>query len=116
VAEKTNTCGASTLTYDESCFFVCICTGDACSWTITCGAVQINGKGKARIRDPRPGTRPRPGDSVKVDGTLGMIAKALEKKWRRPLVVPRGARDRRIQKTVKGKREEIAKALGLRLG
>jgi hypothetical protein len=117
MAEKSNTCGTTTVKYDESCTYSCICTGAKCSWVVSCkGGVVVSGTGSARIRDPRPGTRPRPGVSVKVDGELGLIAKSLERIWRRPVMVPTGTRRTRITKTVRGKPEQIASALGLRLG
>ncbi len=112
--EKSNTCGSSTITYDSSCLFGCICSPKSCSWTVICGGkVVVKGNGTPRVRDPRPGTRP--GHWVNVDGTLDMIAVMLEEAWDRPVEVPSGAGDKRIEKTVQGTPEQIAKKLGLRL-
>jgi hypothetical protein len=53
---------------------------------------------------------------VNADATLGRIEKVLAKAFGQPVTVPDDVRDKRIKGTFKGKPEEIAKALGVRLG
>jgi hypothetical protein len=78
---------------------------------VTCGQRTIVGTGHTK-----DGSHPLHGISeVMVDGELGLCAQALEKLWERPVIVPESLRAKRIKRKVKGTREEIADALGLRL-
>jgi hypothetical protein len=115
VAQKTQTCGKTKVTYDDDkCGYVCVCN-KSCTWEVNCqGGITISGTGL--VRNGSGNGSSRPGYSVQANATLGFIAKVLEKKWRRPVVVPRDLRDKRVARRVKGSPEEIAKALGLQLG
>ena len=114
MAQKTQTCGKTKVTYDDDkCEYVCICS-KSCTWEVNCqGGITVSGTGLVRNGT---GNGSRPGFSVQVNATLGVIAKALERTWRRPVVAPRDVRDKRVARRVKGTPEEIAKALGLELG
>ena len=54
--------------------------------------------------------------SVHIDGILGFAVVALSKAWGRPVSVPKEQAKKRIKRTLSGSQEEIAQALGLRLG
>jgi hypothetical protein len=54
--------------------------------------------------------------SVHIDGILGFAVLALSKAWGRPVSVPKEQAKKRIKRTLSGSQEEIAQALGLRLG
>ncbi|PWU24795.1 MAG: hypothetical protein C5B48_04585 [Candidatus Rokuibacteriota bacterium] len=116
MAQKTQTCGKTQVTYDDDkCEYVCVCS-KSCTWEVNCkGGITVSGTGLVRNGSGN-GKGTRPGWSVQVNATLGFVAKALEKKWRRPVAVPHGMRNKRVARSVKGSPEEIAKALGLQLG
>jgi hypothetical protein len=55
--------------------------------------------------------------SVTVVGPLLLCAKALGETWKRRVIVPAALRTKTIRKrTLKGTPEQIAEALGLKLG
>jgi hypothetical protein len=106
---RTRECGAGKVSYDDDkCQFVCSCSKKKCIYIVDCGTVTTSGENPPRVGDPRPG--------VRVDGRREEIAKVLAQLWGRPVVVADGAaRDVRINKAVTGTREQIARALGLKL-
>jgi hypothetical protein len=54
---------------------------------------------------------------VTLDGNISVFAKTLQEHWKRRVIVPPKLRNRKIRKrTLKGTPEEIADALGLKLG
>jgi hypothetical protein len=54
---------------------------------------------------------------VTISGELAAVAKCLERQWKRRVIVPPELREKTIRKrTLQGTPEEIAHALGLRLG
>ena len=109
---NTAKCGSTTIDYPPDCAYYCSCTpGGGCSWVVECP----NGStyGGTGLTSPNPPKHPQ----VAIAGKLGLCAKILEKKWKRPVIVPKGLRHRMIRKrTFRGTREQIAEALGLQLG
>ena len=104
------TCGKTEVTYDDRCSYHCSCLPDAgCKWTVHCpGNITTTGTGMTT-----PGGKPH----VTVAGDLAVCAKMLAKAWKRRVIVPTALRARRIRsRTLEGTPEEIAQALGLRLG
>jgi hypothetical protein len=114
MAEKTQKCGTKTITYPAECTYSCVCPAgnSPCTWTVSCpGIPPFTGTGLTV-----PGHTPK-SPHVTLDGTIAECAKMLQEVWRRRVVVPPGLRGRRIRKrTLKGTPEQIATALGLRLG
>ena len=115
MAKVTQTCGKTTIDFDERCSYVCLCqTGAPCQWTVKCpdghgGTLDTSGTGIT--------TNPPKHPTVTVMGTLETLAQMLEKKWKLPVFVPVSLRDKRVRKrTLTGTPEEIAHALGLQLG
>jgi hypothetical protein len=54
---------------------------------------------------------------VTLDGNISVFSKTLQEIWQRRVIVPASLRNRKIRKrTLKGTPEEIADALGLKLG
>ncbi|MGZ8798071.1 MAG: hypothetical protein ACXW2F_12060 [Thermoanaerobaculia bacterium] len=54
---------------------------------------------------------------MKISGELAVCAKALGKLWKRAVIVPSNLRNKKVRtQTLKGTPEEIAEALGLKLG
>jgi hypothetical protein len=108
----TGKCGKTTVEYDSAkCSFSCKCTpGSGCTWSVTCGDVKVSGTGLV--------AQPPSSPSVTIaGGTLAMCAKNLEGFWNRRVIVPPQLRTRRVRRrTLSGSPEEIAEALGLRLG
>jgi hypothetical protein len=105
-------CGNSTVQYDGTvCSYSCECIkNNGCFWSVTCGQITVSGTGL--VRHPHSGT------SVTVaGGNLAMCAKNLQGLWDRRVIVPPKLRTQRVRKrTLKGTPEEVAEALGLRLG
>jgi hypothetical protein len=114
------TCGKATVEYDDACDWVCTCGRSGfwkritCHWSVLCS----DGKGGFLITEGegKQVSPPRPPWTVNADATLGRIEKVLAKAFGQPVTVPDDVRDKRIKGTFKGKPEEIAKALGVRLG
>ena len=109
------TCGKTTITFDERCGYSCNCNPTTgCSWIVGCpdgqgGLTYTSGTGLVVT----PPTHP----VVTVAGSLQTCAKILQKLWRRPVIVPVDLRKKTIRKrTLKGTPEEMAHALGLKLG
>jgi hypothetical protein len=116
MAKNTATCGKTTVTYDERCGYVCNCIpGKPCDWTVSCpdgkgGWIDTTGTGLVVNLPTNPPT-------VTVAGRLALCAKALEKTWKRRVIVPVGLGTKTIRtRTLKGTPEQIAEALGLKLG
>jgi hypothetical protein len=105
-------CGGTSVEYDEKqCSYTCECIRDnGCFWSVTCGKITVNGTGLVKNHAAET--------SVTVaGGTLAMVAKNLERLWKRSVIVPSKLRKHRIGKRrVTGAPEEVAAALGLRLG
>jgi hypothetical protein len=113
MAEKVQTCGSKTIRYPSSCSYSCVCPAGntPCTWRVNCGGTIFTGSGLTSTG--QPGTPPH----ASVEGTLGDIANMLAKAWQRRVTVPPRMRGQKIRKrTLKGSPEEIAAALGLRLG
>jgi hypothetical protein len=118
VADRSNTCGVTKVTYPDDCDWFCFCGATKCTWSVTCGDRVFSGETKPLVRPPRDGGErpPRPQDSLQVDAPLGVIAEWLERTWRRPVTVPDELRDKHVTRKLRGKPEKIADALGLELG
>ena len=104
------TCGKITITYPANCSYVCYCTPQSgCTWAVTCGTWTTGGKGLTSARPPRA--------QATVAGKLDALAKILAKRWNRPVTVPASYRRRTIAKrTLTGTPEQIADALGVKVG
>ena len=112
MVDKTAQCGTQKLRYPADCTYVCVCPASGkCVWTVTCpGGGVFTGEGLVAPSNPKP-------PHVTLAGSIGAIAKALQKAWKRPVVVPTKLRRRRIRtRTLRGTPEQIADALGLQLG
>lgn len=111
MAQKTQTCGKTTVTYDARCTYTCSCLPAAgCTWTVSCpGDLVTTGTGFT--------TTPPRTPHVTVAGDLSVCAGMLAKIWRRRVIVPDELRNKRLRtQTLEGTPEDIAQALGLRLG
>jgi hypothetical protein len=110
MADNKAKCGQITITYPSNCSYVCYCTPQSgCTWAVTCGDWTTGGKGLTTTPPRHP--------SVTVAGKLDGIAKSLQKTWKRPVRVPANLSRRTIRRrTLRGTPQEIAQALGLRLG
>ena len=110
MADKKQTCGSKSITYPSSCSYSCSCPAGntPCTWTVTCGDTVFTGTGLT-VHHSNP--------QVTLDGNLSILSKALQQAWGRRVTVPANLRNRRIRlRTLKGTPEEIADALGLKLG
>ena len=110
MADKKQTCGSKSITYPSNCSYSCDCPAgnSPCTWTVTCGDTVFTGTGLT-AHHPRP--------QVTLDGNISVLSKALQQAWKRRVTVPANLRNRKIRKrTLKGTPEEIADALGLKLG
>ena len=110
MATKTGRCGTATIKYDEQCNWICTCW-KGCNWNTACpdghgGLLITSGTG-----DTNGHTHTRP--TLTVDGSLAAIAAFLTTKWGRPVVVPPNLANARVERTVEGSEEEMARALGL---
>jgi hypothetical protein len=105
-----NVCGKITVTFPGDCSYVCTCTPNAgCRWRVTCGDWTTGGTGLIAGHPRQPHTS--------LVGKLEVCAKLLEQTWKRSVIVPAKLRRRRIPKrTFRGTPEQIAQALGLKLG
>ena len=113
MADKKQTCGSKTITYPSECSYSCVCPAgnSPCTWRVNCGGTIHTGTGL--IATGQPANPPH----ATVDGALGDIAKMLASAWQRRVIVPPKIRGRKIRKRkLKGTPEQIAAALGLRLG
>lgn len=110
MADNKAKCGQITITYPSNCSYVCYCTPQSgCTWAVTCGDWTTGGKGLT-ARPPRH-------SSTTVAGKLDGVAKSLQKTWKRRVIVPANLRRRTIRRrTFRGTPQEIAQALGLKLG
>jgi hypothetical protein len=108
----TGKCGSAVVQYDGTkCTYTCECIrNNGCFWSVTCGEFTISGIGL--VREPKTET------TVTVaGGNLAMLAKNLERLWNRRVTVPPRLRTQRVRKrTLRGAPEEVAEALGLRVG
>jgi hypothetical protein len=108
------TCGKTTVDVDARCSWVCNCLpGKPCDWTVSCpdgmgGWISTTGTGLTTTPPRHP--------TIKVAGNLAGIAICLTRAWKRPVTVPEGPGRKKIERTLKGTPEEIAHALGLKLG
>ena len=110
----TGHCGTATIEYDKECLWTCACEPKlGCRWTTQCP----DGQGGLHITsgtgDTNGHTHTRP--TLTVDGSLAAIAAFLTTKWGRPVVVPPNLANARVERTVEGSEEEMARALGLHL-
>jgi hypothetical protein len=110
MADNKAKCGEVPITYPKECSYVCYCTPESgCTWSVTCGDWTTGGKGLT--------TQGPSGPSVVLDGKLAVCAKILQKAWKRTVTVPAKLRRKTIRKRLyRGKPEQIAQALGLKLG
>jgi len=108
------TCGKTTVEFDDKCGYSCNCYPDGCKWTVGCpdgegGLFYTHGTGMVVNPDPHGG--------VTVAGNLQMCAMMLAKHWKRRVTVPPALRTKKLRKrTLQGTPEEIARALGVVLG
>ena len=108
------TCGSTTVEVDERCAWTCGCIpNQGCHWTVSCpdgkgGWIYTNGTGLVATPPKHP--------TFTVVGNLAGIAHSLSRLWKRPVTVPEGSSHHRIERSLKGTPEEIAHALGLKLG
>jgi hypothetical protein len=113
MAEKSQTCGKSTITFDERCTWTCNCfPKEPCQWSVICPGAD--GKTTTHGTGFDDGGHSKP--SVTAVGNLSLVAEVLMKAWQRPVNVPPKLADKRVELTVTGTQEEIARALGLHLG
>ena len=113
MAEKVQTCGSKTIRYPSTCSYSCVCPAgnSPCTWTVNCGGTIFTGTGLIA-----PGHSGKP-PHASVDGAIRDIANMLARAWQRRVIVPPKIRGKKIRKrTLKGTPEQIAAALGLRLG
>jgi hypothetical protein len=113
MADKKQTCGSRPITYPDSCTYSCVCPAgsNVCTWTVTCGDWTTSGTGLTM-----EGHSSMP-PHVTLDGNISVFSKTLQEIWQRRVIVPASLRNRKIRKrTLKGTPEEIADALGLKLG
>jgi hypothetical protein len=110
-----NTCGKTTVVYDNRCSWECNCGPSVgCTWTVSCpdgkgGTIETTGTGFTTTPPRHP--------SVAIAGNLAGCARLLQKRWKRPVIVPPTLRSKTIRRrTLKGTPEEIAHSLGLQLG
>ena len=110
MVENVEKCGSVTIRYPSECSYSCICAAYGCRWEVKCDGTVFTGEG---FIPPKPPKHPH----VTVAGQVGAFAEALQKAWKRRVIVPKQLRGRRIRKrTIRGTPEEIAHALGLKLG
>ena len=110
MVENVEKCGSTTIRYPSECSYSCICGAYGCRWEVKCGDTLFTGEG---FKPPKPPKHP----VVTIAGDLDELAKALQKAWKRRVIVPEQLRGRRIRKrTIRGTPEEVAHALGLELG
>jgi hypothetical protein len=118
MAEKTQKCGSKTIRYPGECTYSCVCPGGngPCTWTVTCGdGPPFSGTGLT-LSQGENGGYPK-GPQVTLDGKLSVLSKMLQETWKRRVIVPANLRNRTIRKrTLRGTPEQIADALGLKLG
>jgi hypothetical protein len=110
------TCGKTKVIYDERCAYSCSCTpGQPCNWLVSCpdgkgGWIYTSGTGLVANPPSHP-------PSVTLAGPLTLCGKALEKIWKRRVIVPEALHTKTLRRrTLKGTPEEIAHILGLQLG
>jgi hypothetical protein len=111
MATTTQTCGKATVRYDaDKCSYTCYCApGSPCTWKIQCGSIVTSGTGLV--------SEPHKFPQVAIAGNLKACAQSLGQMWKRKVIVPERLRGKRIRKrTLKGTPEEIAEALGFKLG
>jgi hypothetical protein len=115
VARVSQTCGKTTISYEDTCGYCCNCSPTAgCSWIVGCpdgsgGLTYTSGTGLVVSPPKFP--------VVTVAGSLQACAQILAKIWKRPVIVPVNLRTKTLRKrTLKGTPAEIAKTLGLELG
>jgi hypothetical protein len=110
MADKKQTCGTTPITFPGECTYVCVCTPQGgCHWSVTCGDWTTSGVGLT--------TEPPRDPHVTIVGDLEVGAKILQKRWKRRVIVPRDLRGKTMRiRTLTGTPEQIAQALGLRLG
>jgi hypothetical protein len=115
MAQITQTCGKTTVNFEDSCGYACNCGPTAgCAWIVGCP----DGKGDLTYTS---GTgivaHPHRFPQVSVAGSLEAVAGILSKISRRPVLVPERLRNKKIRKrTIKGTPADVALALGLELG
>jgi hypothetical protein len=110
MVENVEKCGSVTIRYPSACSYSCICGSYGCRWEVKCDGTVFTGEG---FIPPKPPKHPH----VTLAGDLVACAEALQKAWKRRVIVPRELRGQKIRKrTIRGAPEEIAHALGLELG
>ena len=107
--ETTKTCGKRRITYPASASFTCACQKfGKCTYIVILkdGTVFV---GTDLVAPPKP----KP-PHVTVAGGLKEIALALQRIWKRRIIVPTGEGGRKLStRTLRGTPAEIASALGL---
>ncbi len=115
MAEKVQKCGSKTIRYPAERSYSCVCPAgnSPCTWRVKCpGLPPFTGSGLV-ASDHHP---PKP-PHVTLDGTMADIAEMLQQTWQRRVIVPPNLRGRKIRKrTFKGTPDQIASALGFKLG
>ena len=110
--EQKAQCGTVPIRYPDECTYVCYCVPNGgCHWSVTCGDWTTSGQGLTATADPHP-------NHVTVHGKLDVCAAILSKAWKRSVKVPDELRGKVIKRRrdIQGSPEDVAKALGLKLG
>jgi hypothetical protein len=111
MAEKVEKCGGKTIRYPSDCSYSCVCpAGNApCTWTVDCQGTVFTGTGLT-VQAPKT-------PHVTLAGDIAACAQMLQAAWQRRVIVPPDLLGREIRRrTLKGTPEQIAQALGLKLG
>lgn len=116
--QKEGKCGQATIKYDIRCIYSCVCDYRGCKWSVECpggegGNTKTEGTSPPREDDSGDDSR----DWFAVAGDIRAVADALEERWKHRIKVPESMEGKELRRqTVTGTPEEMADALGLRLG
>jgi len=111
MAEKVEKCGSKTIRYPGDCSYSCVCPAgnSPCTWTVNCQGTIFTGTGLVAQTPGKP--------HVTLAGDIAVCAQMLQAAWQRRVIVPPELRGRKIRRrTFKGTPEQVAQALGLKLG
>ena len=107
------TCGERSITVDDRCDWMCVCTsGRGCTWNVICpapggGTITTSGTGRGTGGHSRP--------HIGYDGTAEVIGAALARISGKRVVVPEELRHTRVTGEVDGDVVAVAKKLGFTL-